>query len=43
MRERRLEHFYDGLATVQVIDRREVAQLLIGRKHMDRQGFNRLG
>ena len=52
VRERRLKHFYDGLATVQVIDRREVAQLVIGRKDMalgfysvmkpiDRQHFSR--
>jgi hypothetical protein len=33
-RERRLEHFYDGLAAVEVIDRREVAQLAISSKHM---------
>ena len=34
VRERRLEHFYDGLAAVEVIDRREVAQLVISRKHL---------
>jgi hypothetical protein len=34
VRERRLEHFNDGLAAVEVIDRREVAQLVISRKHM---------
>jgi hypothetical protein len=32
--ERRLEHFYDGLAAVEVIDRREVAPLVISRKDL---------
>jgi hypothetical protein len=34
VREGYLEHFYHGLAPVDVIDRGEVAQLVIDRKHV---------